>query len=346
MDNQKSNYEWLGDDKIDNLKNIKAPLPENEYSKSYKEPDFEFDKQLRVDEQYISSLPDLQNGHAALIQGAPVAIQQVGIHNFRLPLRYSRKNNPIPLELETSVTGTVSLEAHKKGINMSRIMRTFYEYKDEVFTLETVRQILNSYKEKLGSFEARIMMKFSYPIIQKSLRSGLEGYQYYDVCFEVDMDKDGNTKEILHFDFVYSSACPCSFELAEHARKYRNKATVSHSQRSVMRVSIDCAKMIWIEDLKDLCLEALQTETQVMVKREDEQAFAELNGSYLKFVEDAVRLVYKSLSNNPDIKDFKIIASHNESLHSHNAIAVITKGIPGGFDHTVSREDYNVLGSR
>jgi len=32
---------------------------------------------------------------------------------------------------------------------------------------------------------------------------------------------------------------------------------------------------------------ALQTETQVMVKREDEQAFAELNGAYLKFVEDA-----------------------------------------------------------
>jgi GTP cyclohydrolase FolE2 len=34
------------------------------------------------------------------------------------------------LTLETSVTGTVSLEAEKKGINMSRIMRTFYKHAD------------------------------------------------------------------------------------------------------------------------------------------------------------------------------------------------------------------------
>ena len=49
-------------------------------------------------------------------------------------------------------------------------------------------------------------------------------------------------------------------------------------------------KKIWIEDVHAHCLRALQTETQVMVKREDEQAFAELNGAYLKFVEDAARL--------------------------------------------------------
>ena len=91
----------------------------------------------------------------------------------------------------------------------------------------------------------------------------------------------------MHFDFVYSSACPCSYELAEHARKYRNKVTVSHSQRSVARLSIAFKDMIWIEDLKEICETALKTETQVIVKREDEMAFAELNGSYLKFVEDA-----------------------------------------------------------
>ena len=44
--------------------------------------------------------------------------------------------------------------------------------------------------------------------------------------------------------------------------------------------------------MKDLCLKGLQTETQVMVKREYEQAFAELNGAYSKFVEDAARVVY------------------------------------------------------
>lgn len=94
-----------------------------------------------------------------------------------------------------------------------------------------------------------------------------------------------------------------------------------------MRVSIDFRSMIWIEDLRDLILEALVTETQVFVKREDEQAFAELNAANTKFVEDAVRLVHEKLDDVENILDFKLIASHNESLHSHDAVAVLVKWI-------------------
>ena len=68
-----------------------------------------------------------------------------------------------------------------------------------------------------------------------------------------------------------------------------------------------------------------------MVKREDEQAFAELNAAYLKFVEDAVRLLYEQLENDARIQDFRVIASHQESLHSHDAVSVIVKGIENGY---------------
>jgi GTP cyclohydrolase I len=104
--------------------------------------------------------------------------------------------------------------------------------------------------------------------------------------------------------------------------------------------------MLWIEDLQEICLAALQTETQVMVKREDEQAFAEKNGAYLKFVEDAVRLLFDKLNNDSRIEDFKIVASHNESLHSHNAVSVIVKGIPGGFSAGVARDVFETTGLR
>jgi GTP cyclohydrolase I len=83
-----------------------------------------------------------------------------------------------------------------------------------------------------------------------------------------------------------------------------------------------------------------------MVKREDEQAFAEKNGSYLKFVEDAVRLMFEKLSGDQRIVDFKVIASHNESLHSHNAVSVITKGVPGGFSAGVARDVFESTGLR
>lgn len=309
-------YEWVGD------VCSHTEAPPTEFSISYKEPDRTFDKELKADSSYIDTLPDLQNGPSSLIQGSPVEIQQVGIHNFRLPLRFKKKTGGT-IELETSVTGTVSLESHKKGINMSRLMREFYKFQDETFHVDKLKEILLEYKEKLKSFDARILLSFSYPIIQKSLRSDNQGYQYYKVTLEGDLNKSGDFRKVMHLDFIYSSSCPCSYELGQHAVKYRNKAVVSHSQRSTTRVSIEFDEMVWIEDLKDICLEALKTETQVIVKREDEQAFAELNGSYLKFVEDAARLLYQELSKESKIKDFRVVCSHLESLHSHNACSII-----------------------
>lgn len=329
-----STYEWLGDESVipykDDLNTLSYTLDRN------------YDKDFKSSPEYVSTLHDLQNGPSSNIQGSHVALQHVGIHNFRLPLRFMLRDGG-DIVLETSVTGTVSLEADKKGINMSRIMRSFYEHKDKLFSIDLLDSVLMDYREKLGSYDASILLNFSFPIVQPSLRSGLEGYQYYNVSLEARQDKSDRIRKFLHFDFVYSSACPCSFELALQAMEQRNKAVVSHSQRSKTRVSIEFTKLIWIEDLKDMLAEALQTETQVMVKREDEQAFAELNGANLKFVEDAARLIHEQLTKHPDIIDFKIICSHLESLHSHDAISVVTAGIPGGFTPDIPLEVYRSL---
>jgi len=75
-----------------------------------------------------------------------------------------------------------------------------------------------------------------------------------------------------------------------------------------------------------MCKAAVPTETQVMVKRVDEQAFAELNAANPIFVEDAARLFCEALQDDPRIGDFRIVASHQESLHSHDAISVLSRG--------------------
>ena len=291
-----------------------------------------YDVKFRSTSAYRATLPDMMEAAHDAIQGANVPIQQVGIHNFKLPLKYRTKAGKT-LTLETSVTGTVSLEAELKGINMSRIMRTFYDHKNEVTTGEWMGRVLKNYLRKIESKDARLKIAFSYPMQRESLRSGLSGYQFYNVAFEGVMTRDGRYRRFVHFDFVYSSACPCSAELSEHARENRGVYTVPHSQRSKARITIEEAegRKIWIEDIHALCLRALQTETQVMVKREDEQAFAELNGAYLKFVEDAARLLYKEFDADKRIADFRIACSHLESLHSHDAVSVICKGVPGGF---------------
>ena len=286
-----------------------------------------YPEEFEVDEIYKASMPDLQNGPSSLIKGAKRAIQHVGISNFRLPIRFRTRDSD-DLTLETSVTGTVSLDAEKKGINMSRIMRTFYKHAEETFSFEVIDAALDAYKTDLDSFDARIMMRTSFPMKVDSLRSGLAGYQYYDIALEL-IETDGVRKKIVHLDYVYSSTCPCSLELSEHARQFRGQLATPHSQRSVARVSAeldDTVGSLWFEDLIEPCRTAVPTETQVMVTREDEQAFAELNAANPIFVEDAARLFAETLQGDPRIADYRVIASHQESLHSHDAVSVLTEG--------------------
>ncbi len=282
---------------------------------------------FKPDARYRDVLPDLQNGPSSLIVGAHQTIQHVGISNFRLPLRYRTRDDAAPLTLETSVTGTVSLEADKKGINMSRIMRSFYVHSEAAFSFEVIEAALEDYKRDLGSFDARIQMRLSFPVRVPSLRSGLTGWQYYDIALEL-VDKGGVRSKIMHLDFVYSSTCPCSLELSEHARMTRGQLATPHSQRSVARISVVVrdGACLWFEDLIDLARAAVPTETQVMVKREDEQAFAELNAANPIFVEDAARSFCKVLQEDARVGDFRVVASHQESLHSHDAVSILTEG--------------------
>ncbi|MBW0158815.1 GTP cyclohydrolase FolE2 [Sedimentimonas flavescens] len=285
-----------------------------------------YDPDFKVDAAYKAGLPDLQNGPASLIVGAKTRIEHVGISNFRLPIRYRLREGG-EITLETSVTGTVSLEAEKKGINMSRIMRSFYAHSETAFSSGVMSQAVDDYKDHLESFDARLQMRFSYPTRVESLRSGLSGWQYYDFALE-QIDRAGTRKRIIHLDYVYSSTCPCSLELSEHARRVRGQLATPHSQRSVARISVvaEPGQRLWFEDLIDIARAAVPTETQVMVKREDEQAFAELNAANPIFVEDAVRAFAAGLLADPRVGDFRVVASHQESLHSHDAVALLTEG--------------------
>ncbi|MGL4236287.1 GTP cyclohydrolase FolE2 [Tabrizicola sp.] len=284
----------------------------------------EYPAGFRPDAGYLRTLPDLQNGPASLIRGAKAQIQHVGISNFRLPIRYAMRDGGAQV-LETSVTGTVSLEAEKKGINMSRIMRSFYAHAGKAFSFGVIEAALDDYMRDLGSFDARIQMRASFPMEMGSLRSGLQGWQYYDIALEL-VEAAGVRKRIVHLDYVYSSTCPCSLELSEHARATRGQLATPHSQRSVARLSVEVTGDLWIEELIELARKAVVTETQVMVKREDEQAFAELNAANPIFVEDAARLFCEALRGDERIGDFRVIASHQESLHSHDAISLLTEG--------------------
>ena len=93
--------------------------------------------------------------------------------------------------------------------------------------------------------------------MRKSLRSENSGYQYYNVSLQGNLDKQGVMKKIIHFDFVYSSACPAHTN-SQNTPDNRNRVAVPHSQRSVLRISIDFNDIVWIEDLQEMCEKRLK----------------------------------------------------------------------------------------
>ena len=54
--------------------------------------------------------------------------------------------------------------------------------------------------------------------------------------------------------------------------------------------------------------------------------FAELNAAQPIFGEDPARSFWAELQADPRVGDFRIVASHQESLHSHDAVSVLTIG--------------------
>ena len=278
-----------------------------------------------ADAAYRAGLPDLQNGPSSSIRGARRAIEHVGVSNLRLPVRFATPEGE--MTLEARLTATVALGAEAKGVNMSRLTRLFEARPDGPLGWEALGGVLDAYRAEVGGPDARIALRAAFPLRQRSLRSGLEGWQYYDAAFEM-AQAAGRRLRVLHLDYVYASTCPCSLALSEHAREGRGQLATPHSQRSVARASVALAEGadLGVPDLVTLMRAALPTETQAIVKREDEQAFAELNAAHPVFVEDAARLVAQALAAEPRAGDFRVAVSHQESLHSHDAVAVLTQG--------------------
>ena len=304
----------------------------------------EYDCTFVPSQEYLDSMPDLQNSD---FTGIPIDF--VGIHNFHLPIRIKERSGDTQ-EVMVSITGTVSLDANHAGINMSRIIRTFYKSKDDIFDINKLEEVLRNYQKDLKTFDAHILMNFKYRIWQDALRSVKEdgtpegGWQYYNITFDCNLDHNKEFKKIMWMDYVYSSACPCSTALSEHAALSRGVYGIPHSQRSIARIGVEFNDDIWIEDMLDMCNNALKTETLVFCKRQDEQAFAEKNGSQPKFVEDAIRYLADELNNDQRVLDYKVICSHQESLHSHDAVAVITKGKRNSvFNHHVTLGEWQSM---
>ena len=309
-------------------------MPNIDYSKKMPGTIFSYDEDF-----YTDDLPDPQID--PVLPGARVPLKKVGIAPVDLPVKLRSRSGGEDKLLQAEASLYCSLDdPMAKGLNLSRLYLLMHEKIKDSFSLDGMEAALKELADGQGAKNAYCKLRFKYPMYQEALRTRkkhdhsqkVRGHIAYKTELEGQY-RDGAYRWFLTIDYVYSSTCPCSFELAHDAREKRNAAANAHSQRSILKVKVAFDRMldniVWIEDLVDLCRENIPTEVQIVVKRRDEQAFAELNGANLLFSEDAVRIMHNALDEWVDmgkINDFSIVASHEESLHPWNAIAVSTGG--------------------
>lgn len=287
------------------------------------------------DESGLNDFQKLPNSHG-------ISIPRVGIERFRMPLNYRHADGTI-MNHDTEASMFVSLGADKTGVNMSRFCQILQaEAQDSPVDNDFFKRVLRRFRADLRDYDteelipnSELRLSFKYATKQKSLKSENWGWQYYNCTLKGTENSKGEALMSLTLDYEYSSTCPCSLSMAkQYEEDYRSGKTTegngiatAHSQRSNAKTEIQYSldNGMSIEDLVELLREALPTETQSLVKRLDEQAFAILNGENPIFVEHVARRLSHALDSDNRILDWNVQIEHWESLHSHNAVAYIQK---------------------
>jgi GTP cyclohydrolase I len=308
-------------------------------------------------ESFLRDMPDIANEARPEVAGK---LAWVGMNEIEMPVRIEDDAGGL-IQSTALVTAYVNLvDPEVRGIHMSRL----YLHLDQGFDARplnpgTLRQLLRSFLDSHEGLSDRALIRvdFDYVTRRPALQSDNEGWRRYPVSMIGILDAKEFSLE-MGLEILYSSTCPCSAALARQViqdqfrKDFFGQEQVDfekihdwlgseegilatpHSQRSAAEIRVRLTPtftMFPIVELIDEIESALKTPVQATVKREDEQAFTRLNGSNLMFCEDAGRRIQTALNSDERILDFWARCTHYESLHPHNAVSVVTKGVEGGY---------------
>jgi len=292
--------------------------------------------------------------------GPNAKLNWVGMSGIEIPVFMVNGCNE-KIQMVSKVQAYVNLtDPESKGIHMSRLYLTV-DQKLGMGTLspKLLHDIVTDFVESHEgiSDSAYLECRLEFFERRNSLISDNTGWKSYPFRVIASM-KEGVVTTELSLQIPYSSTCPCSAALARQLiqkgfqEKFAESGMVDaeqvhdwlgttegisatpHSQRSVAQVRVKLDKTLEqlpISRLIDEIENALQTPVQAAVKREDEQEFARLNAANLMFCEDAARRIYDMLDKDDTLMDFWVRINHMESLHPHDAVAIVTKGITNGY---------------
>lgn len=278
----------------------------------------------------MNDLPDIQQTEPKIC----MPIQQVGVENVEVPLMLQSRNGKYK-HMIANVSIRVGLESNVKGISMSRCLRTLINYLDLPLKHELIQIILRDLGKNLESQNVYMRFDFKLPVQKKSIKTDNEFPLFYNCRFEGQYLKDSEFRFFQGVKVQYASYCPCSKELSMHLNK-QGKGASPHAQRSFANVLVEGSQNggLWLEDIIDIVENAVKIVPYPIIKREDEMTIAGYAWENPMFVEDAIRAIASGLNEEERIKDWVVKCVHEESIHTSEAVAMMYKGIKGGFNST------------
>lgn len=285
------------------------------------------------------------------------AIDWVGMQGIEMPILFDAGDGDLQ-RYHARVDVFVNLmHPDRRGIHMSRLYllanhHLGVEPIDARMLEALLRAFLRSHHELAD--RARIGIHFEHLVRRKALRSNHHGWRAYPVSIQAALIGD-----VFHIDLdtqvVYSSTCPASAALSRqlvqtqfaadfrageplsHAAvlawlgSERGMVATPHAQRSVARLRVRFFRgaPLNLITLLDRVERSLRTAVQTAAKREDEQAFALINGENPMFCEDSARRIRRVLDADAGIAAFHVSVQHQESLHPHDAVAQVGRNCPG-----------------
>jgi GTP cyclohydrolase IB len=170
--------------------------------------------------------------------------------------------------------------------------------------------------ERLDARRAHVELQFPFFRSKAAPVTGKTGLVDYEVRFEVEAEKDGGVDFVVTVIVPVATLCPCSKAIS---------ARGAHNQRGYVTYSVRFKEPVWIEDLIALVERSASCELYSLLKRPDEKAVTERAYDNPVFVEDLVRNVAARSNAHDNITWYRVEAENHESIHNHNAYAVVEK---------------------
>ncbi|MCX6156424.1 MAG: GTP cyclohydrolase FolE2 [Ignavibacteriota bacterium] len=259
-----------------------------------------------LNEEGVCMLPDTQNQND--IRDIP--IDKVGIKSLKYPIVVKDKDNGIQHTIAT-ISMTVDLPKEFKGTHMSRFVEVLMNKKE--IHIDSIYEILKEMQNKLKSQTAHIELEFPYFREKLAPVSKKPSLIDYKIRYHAVVNKD--KKDLIMTVVVpVKTLCPCSKNISKYG---------AHNQRGEVTVSVRFSDNVWFEDIISMIEKSASSELYTLLKREDEKYVTEKAYENPVFVEDVVRNVVVKLKANEDILWYSVEAENFESIHNHNAYAMI-----------------------